>query len=80
MFWTILFILSDRWVSCEAKMCVFSLGFNLGIYDKTIWAGESKCGVIFFHLIFDLLEISWQKKLRRNQILMPKLLDYSPLN
>ena len=61
-------------------MCVFSLGFNSGIYDKTIWAGESKFCVILFHLIFDLLEISWQKEMRKNLILLPKLLEYSPLN
>ena len=61
-------------------MCVLSLGFNSGIYDKTIWAGESKFCAIFFHLIFDLLEISWQKKLHKNPILLPKLLEYSPLN
>ena len=35
---------------------------------------------IFFHLIFDLLEISWQKKLHKNPSLLPKLLEYSPLN
>ena len=35
---------------------------------------------IFFHLIFDLLEISGQKKLHKNPILLPKLLEYSPLN
>ena len=29
-------------------MCVLSLGFNSGIYDKTIWAGESKFCAIFF--------------------------------
>ena len=61
-------------------MCVFSLGFNSGIYNKTIWARESKFCAIFFHLIFDQLEISWQKKLRKNPILLQKLLEYSPLN
>ena len=53
-------------------MCVLSLGFNSGIYDKTIWAGESKFCAIFFHLIFHQLEISWQKKLRKNLFLLQK--------
>ena len=61
-------------------MCVHSLGFNSGIYDKTIWAGESKFCAIFFHLILALLGISWKKKLRKNPILLPKLLEYSPPN
>ena len=28
-------------------MCVHSLGFYSGIYDKTIWAGESKFCAFF---------------------------------
>ena len=34
----------------------------------------------FFHLILALLGISWKKKLRKNPILLPKLLEYSPPN
>ena len=75
MFWTIIFTLCVKMYIYEAKIGVLYLGFNSGIYDKTI---QLLCN--FFHLILALLKISWKKKLRKNPIILPKLLEYSPLN
>ena len=44
------------------QKCVSSLWVSIqGHMIKQFWVGESRFCVIFFHLILDLLEISWQK-------------------